>query len=103
MKRLLLALIRYYQRAVSPGLPAACRYQPTCSRYAYEAIDRFGPARGSWLAFRRLMRCFPWNAGGYDPVPAKNGLEAMQTDSSAVGRPAPFASATGAVKDRRQV
>ncbi len=69
MKWLLLALIRFYQRAVSPTLPAACRFQPTCSRYAYEAIERHGAGRGSWLALRRLLRCVPWRPGGYDPVP----------------------------------
>ncbi len=69
MKRLLLALIRFYQRAISPGLPAACRYEPTCSRYSYEAIERYGALRGSWLGLRRLLRCHPFHRGGYDPVP----------------------------------
>jgi putative membrane protein insertion efficiency factor len=71
MKRALLILIRFYQRAISPGLPSACRYQPTCSRYAYEAIERYGALRGSWLAARRLVRCVPWHAGGLDPVPVR--------------------------------
>lgn len=102
MKRLLLTLIRYYQRAVSPSLPAACRYQPTCSRYAYEAIERFSAGRGSWLAVRRLLRCFPWNAGGYDPVPAKNEQDSMQSKSSATRGSAPLASIAGAAEERHQ-
>ncbi len=69
MKPLLLALIRGYRLALSPLLPPSCRFQPTCSQYALEAIERFGPARGSWLALRRLLRCHPFHPGGYDPVP----------------------------------
>lgn len=69
MRGAALALIRFYQRAISPALPAACRYQPTCSRYAYDAIERYGALRGGWLALRRLLRCVPWKPGGYDPVP----------------------------------
>jgi uncharacterized protein len=71
MRRVLLGFIRYYQRAVSPGLPAACKFQPSCSRYAYEAIDRFGALRGSVMAARRLLRCMPWSAGGFDPIPER--------------------------------
>jgi putative membrane protein insertion efficiency factor len=71
MKWLLLKLIRFYQRAISPGLPAACRYQPSCSHYAYEAIERYGAMRGSWMAVGRLARCVPWRSGGYDPVPER--------------------------------
>jgi hypothetical protein len=67
--RLFLILIRGYQRGISPMLPAACRYTPTCSAYAHEAIGRYGAARGSWLAAKRLLRCHPWGGHGYDPVP----------------------------------
>jgi hypothetical protein len=69
MARLLLLPIRFYQRFVGPGLPAACRFHPSCSRYAAEAIERHGAARGSWLAARRLARCHPFHPGGVDPVP----------------------------------
>ncbi len=71
MKRAVLAAIRFYQRRISPGLPAACRYQPTCSQYGYEAVERFGVARGLWLTLRRLLRCTPFGRGGYDPVPER--------------------------------
>lgn len=71
--RIATATIATYQKLVSPYLGANCRYQPTCSTYAREAVDRFGVARGGWLALRRLGRCHPLRAGGYDPVP--NGGE----------------------------
>ena len=69
MKRLALGLIRLYQRYLSPARPAACRFQPTCSHYGYEAIERHGVARGFCLTLWRLIRCNPINRGGYDPVP----------------------------------
>jgi putative membrane protein insertion efficiency factor len=65
----LLGLIRVYQTLISGGLPPACRFEPTCSRYAYAAIERYGALRGGWLAVRRLVRCQPWGGSGYDPVP----------------------------------
>lgn len=69
MKRLLIALVRFYQRAISPHLPASCRYQPTCSQYALTALTRFGAVRGGWMALKRILRCNPFSRGGYDPVP----------------------------------
>lgn len=69
MKRLALALIRMYQRAISPSLPPSCRFIPSCSEYAYGAISRYGVLRGGWKAIERLSRCHPLNPGGYDPVP----------------------------------
>ncbi len=69
IRRLLLLLIRVYRQAISPGLPRACRFYPSCSHYAVAAIERHGAARGSWLAARRLLRCHPFHPGGIDPVP----------------------------------
>ncbi len=61
--------IRFYQLAISPFLPSSCRFTPTCSQYAVEAILKYGILKGGWLTFRRLMRCHPWGGSGYDPVP----------------------------------
>lgn len=69
MKKLLILPIRFYQRYVSPTLPPACRFTPTCSQYAIEAIQKHGALKGLWLALRRLLRCHPWGGSGYDPVP----------------------------------
>jgi putative membrane protein insertion efficiency factor len=68
-KRLLLALIGFYQRFISPLLGSNCRYYPTCSHYTYEAVERYGPLRGLWMGMRRIARCHPWAKGGFDPVP----------------------------------
>ena len=65
--------IRFYQWVISPMLPAACRYQPTCSAYAVEAITRHGVLAGGWLTLRRLLRCHPWGGSGFDPVPPARG------------------------------
>ena len=70
--RALLALIRLYQRGISPALGTMCRFEPSCSRYAYEAIEIHGAGRGLWLAARRLGRCHPGRTGGYDPVPLRD-------------------------------
>lgn len=67
--RLLILPIRFYQRFISPLLPPACRYTPSCSQYAVEAITKHGPFRGTWLAIKRILRCNPWGGSGYDPVP----------------------------------
>ncbi len=70
MKRFLLALIRFYRTQISPHTPASCRFTPTCSQYAQEAITKYGAAKGGWLALRRLLRCHPFYKGDFiDPVP----------------------------------
>lgn len=69
LARALIAGIGFYRRAISPFTPPSCRFHPTCSAYAQEAIGRHGAGRGSWLAARRLLRCHPFCRGGYDPVP----------------------------------
>lgn len=69
MKRALLAALRFYKAHVSPTLPPACRYTPTCSEYAIEAVERYGALRGTALAVRRVVACNPFARGGYDPVP----------------------------------
>lgn len=61
--------IRFYQRFISPLTPPACRFTPTCSQYAVEAIRKYGPLKGGWLALKRICRCHPWGGSGYDPVP----------------------------------
>lgn len=71
MKTVVLALIRFYRRYISPLTPRHCRYEPTCSAFALEAIQTHGALRGSWLALRRIGRCHPWSAGGIDPVPSR--------------------------------
>jgi putative membrane protein insertion efficiency factor len=68
-KRALLAAINFYRRNVSPMSPPVCRFAPTCSRYALEAIEKYGALRGLWLALRRILKCHPFHKGGYDPVP----------------------------------
>ena len=68
MQGLILALLAGYKRFVSPLLPSACRFEPTCSAYMAEAVRRYGARRGVWLGLRRLARCHPWNPGGLDPV-----------------------------------
>ena len=71
MNRLLMGLVRFYQRYISKWLPPACRFHPSCSNYSYEALSRFGAIRGIYLTLRRLLRCHPFHPGGYDPVPEK--------------------------------
>jgi putative membrane protein insertion efficiency factor len=69
MGRILIALVRGYQYLLGPWWGRQCRFSPTCSHYAIEAIERYGALPGSWLALRRILRCNPWHPGGYDPVP----------------------------------
>ncbi|MBQ0112073.1 MAG: membrane protein insertion efficiency factor YidD [Bacteroidales bacterium] len=64
-----IVLINFYRNCISPHTPAACRFTPTCSQYALEAIKKYGPFKGGWLAFKRILRCNPWGGSGYDPVP----------------------------------
>lgn len=68
MRNLIVAALRFYKRWISPLLPSACRFEPTCSEYMMEAVQRYGAARGIWLGLRRLSRCHPFGQGGYDPV-----------------------------------
>jgi len=68
-RRLIATLIRGYQRFISPALPPSCRFHPSCSQYALEAVTRHGALKGGWLAARRLARCHPFHPGGFDPVP----------------------------------
>ncbi len=69
MKRLALALIRLYKRFISPLLPPSCRFEPTCSVYTYQAIEKYGVIKGGVMGAKRIARCHPLNPGGYDPVP----------------------------------
>ena len=83
LERFLIALIRFYRAAISPWTPPSCRYQPTCSAYALEAIQVHGAVRGGWLAMKRIGRCHPWGGHGCDPVPLVDG------DSGEVGSAEP--------------
>lgn len=69
LSSLLILPVRFYQLCISPLFPGCCRFTPTCSQYAVEALRRHGPFKGSWLALRRILRCHPWGGSGYDPVP----------------------------------
>lgn len=72
-RAVLIGLIRFYQVAISPWTPPSCRFTPTCSSYALEAVSKHGAARGGWLALKRILRCHPWGGSGYDPVPLAEG------------------------------
>ena len=74
-RSILILPIRFYQYAISPLLPPSCRYTPTCSQYAIEAIEEWGIFKGSWLALKRIVSCNPWGGHGYDPVPKRTGRE----------------------------
>jgi putative membrane protein insertion efficiency factor len=69
MKKLLIAAVKFYRKNISPVTPPSCRFVPTCSAYALEALEKYGAAKGAWLALRRLLKCHPFHKGGYDPVP----------------------------------
>jgi putative membrane protein insertion efficiency factor len=68
MRKLMVAILRLYKLGVSPMLPSACRYYPSCSEYARQAVEKYGPIRGLWMGVKRLARCHPFHAGGLDPV-----------------------------------
>jgi putative membrane protein insertion efficiency factor len=87
MRALLLAPIRFYQRFVSPVLPRRCKYLPTCSDYAVQAIRAHGPLRGAILAGWRLLRCNPWSHGGYDPVSDQTLFKRPESSSRAASPP----------------
>jgi putative membrane protein insertion efficiency factor len=70
MKKMLIILIKGYRKFISPLFPPSCRFQPTCSQYSLEAIEKFGSFRGTWLGIKRILRCHPFHPGGYDPVPS---------------------------------
>jgi putative membrane protein insertion efficiency factor len=83
VRRALLSVVRFYQRAISPAFPSRCRFYPSCSAYAVEAIELHGAARGSWLAVRRIVKCAPWHPGGVDLVPGTGTAGTGHTSSSA--------------------
>jgi uncharacterized protein len=87
--RALLAAVRFYQRAISPVFPPRCRFDPSCSAYAAEAVELHGAARGSWLAARRLAKCAPWHPGGVDLVPPRAAGPAAPARPSPAAAPNP--------------
>ena len=101
VQRALLASVRFYQRAISPTRPPRCRFMPTCSEYAVEALQVHGAVRGTWLAIRRLLKCAPWHPGGVDFVPepahSRRAGTAGAPRSSKTSAPIPGALASGTV------
>ncbi|MEL4106426.1 membrane protein insertion efficiency factor YidD [Oscillospiraceae bacterium WX1] len=69
MKKIVIAMIRFYRRNISPLTKPSCRFVPTCSAYALEAVEKYGARKGTWLAVKRIFKCHPFHEGGYDPVP----------------------------------
>lgn len=97
MKRVLIALLKGYRRVISPLYGPVCKYYPSCSAYALEAVETHGALKGTWLAAKRLSSCHPWAAGGYDPVPgtpAAREWEAEQASRVAPPSPTPSASSS---------
>ncbi|WP_104105096.1 membrane protein insertion efficiency factor YidD [Nocardioides sp. 616] len=82
MKYLLIGLLRLYRAFISPLYGQVCRYHPTCSAYALDAVREYGSIKGSWLAVRRLVRCHPWSPGGYDPVPPRTSVNPTPTQGA---------------------
>ena len=97
MRLLAICLIRCYQWTISPFLGPCCRFHPTCSQYALEAIGQYGLLRGGWLGVRRIARCHPWHPGGFDPVPLFSGAKSA---SCRVARPHPCAEPFGPASGR---
>ena len=97
----LLAVVRFYQRAISPAFPPRCRFEPSCSAYAAEAIEVHGAGRGTWLAVRRLAKCAPWHPGGVDLVPPRAGT-AEPTHSSCTAALDPTTPPAPPADDRRR-
>ena len=85
VRRAVLAAIRFYSRAISPALPPRCRFYPTCSAYAAEAVELHGAGRGTWLALRRLVKCAPWHPGGVDLVPGTVDERPVVEHSGGIG------------------
>jgi putative membrane protein insertion efficiency factor len=74
LRTILKIIIRFYQKAISPWFPAKCRFYPSCSEYAIDALDQHGSIKGSWLSLKRILRCHPFSQGGFDPVPSSSQL-----------------------------
>jgi putative membrane protein insertion efficiency factor len=95
LRAALVGLIRVYQVGISSWTPAACRFTPTCSAYAIQALERHGVRRGGWLAVRRLLRCHPWGGQGFDPVPLPAGEGRAAESSASEGNGAPSGMRSG--------
>jgi len=77
---MMMALVRFYRAAISPWTPPSCRYDPTCSAYMLEALEKHGALRGGWMGLRRILRCHPWGGSGHDPVPAAHPTSERMPD-----------------------
>lgn len=86
MRWLMLLLIRFYRNFISPLKPPCCRYYPTCSLYALQAVNRFGALKGGFLAVRRILRCNPWSPGGFDYVPEQFSLHMLKKNKKPIGK-----------------
>lgn len=80
MKKIFILFIRFYQKFISPLFPAKCRYYPTCSQYTLEAIQEYGAIKGTYLGIKRILRCHPFNEGGYDPVPKRKNKNSEEKE-----------------------